>query len=208
MRKIVTLALAGLLAFALLGPASAAKKKKPKKPPAPVPVELQFFLRAEESCAEAYLSLTDGEDVDCLYSDSFLNPLYAGPVGGATGIDPVIHYTAADGVPLTLDTTRKVAASIATRGWNQTGVGVSEWEFALVGEVAGEEKVLATHTVSTTTGPAEPSLLEFEMELDPALAGAVVDTLRLDVMIDGTFVGGRGIEHDEPASTIKVPALK
>lgn len=210
MKKIVIVALATLLLVALLGPASAAKKKKkPKTPPAPAPVELQFFLRAEADCAEAFLSLTDAEDVDCVYGDTAINPVY-----GATqtvpviGTDPWLHYPAADGVPFTLDPTRKVAATIATRGWNGTGAGDVEFQFVLVGEIAGEEKELGTHTQPGTYGPGDVATMEFEIALDPALAGAVVDALRLDVYIDGAPVAGRGIEHDEPVSSIKVPALQ
>lgn len=206
MRKTLTLALAALLAVALLGPASAAKKKKPKKPPAPAPVELQFFLRAPESCTEAFLSLTDAEDADCVYVDSGLNAVYGASQGALA--DPWMHYPAADGVPFTLDPTRKVIAAIGTRGANGAGAGPTSFEFVLVAEIAGEEKELATHTESGTFGPGETKLMEFEMELDPALAGAVVDALRLDVYVDGGLVGGRGIEHDEPVSSLKVPALQ
>lgn len=207
MKKTITVALAVMLAIAVLGPASAAKKKKPKKP-APAPVELQFFLRAEASCAEAFLSLTDGEDVDCVYGDQPLNPVYANTQGTPAETDPYLHYPAADGVPLTLDTSRKVTAAITTRGWNGTGAGEAEFQFTLVGEIAGEEKELGAYTHSGTFGPGEFAVMEFEMALDPALAGAVVDALRLDVYIDGVNVMGRGIEHDEPVSSIKVPALK
>lgn len=206
MKKTLTLALAALLAIALLGPASAAKKKKPKKPPAPVPVELQYFLRAPESCTDAFLSLTDGEDADCVYVDSGLNPVYAATEGLIA--DPVMHYPAADGVPFTLDPARKVIAAIATRGANGAGAGPTSFDFVLIGEIAGEEKELATHTESGTFGPGEVKTMEFEMDLDPALAGAVVDALRLEIYVDGGLVGGRGIEHDAPVSSIKVPALQ
>lgn len=201
MKKIVTIALAALLAVALLGPASAAKKKK--KPPAPAPVELQFFLRAPDDCAEAFLSLTDGSDADCVYVDSPLNPVYA-----AAGLDTAMHYPAADGVPLTLDPTRKVIASIATRGANGTGAGATDFEFILIGKIAGEEKELATHSESGVFAPGETKSMEFEMALDPALAGAVVEELRLDIYVSGPALVGRGIEHDEPVSSIKVPALQ
>lgn len=209
MKKVVTIALAGLLAVSLLGPASAAKKKKPKKPPAPAPVELQYFLRAEASCTEAFLSLTDAEDVDCVYGDTALNPVYeATQTVPLVGTDPWMHYPAADGVPFTLDPTRKVVASISTRGWNGTGAGDAEFQFVLVGQIAGEEKELATHTESGSFGAGETKAMEFEMTLDPALAGSMIEALRLDIYVGGTPVAGRGIEHDEPVSSIKVPALQ
>lgn len=207
MKKIVVFLLVGLLGLSLVGPA-AAKKKKPKSPPAPAPVELQFFLRATESCADAFLSLTDAEDVDCVYIDTAANPVYAQSGGTPAATDPWMHYPAADGVPFTLDPARKVVAAIATRGANGTGAGPTSFEFKLMGQIAGEEKELATHTESGTFGPGEVKLMEFEMALDPALTGAVVEALRLDVYIDGAPILGRGIEHDDPVSSIKVPALK
>lgn len=202
MKKLVALMLVGLLALAVVAPAAAAKKKKKKKP---VPVELQYFLRATESCNEGpFLSLEDAEDVDCVYVDMTLNPVY-----GATGlIDPVLHYPAVDGLPITLDPSRPVAASISTRGWNQTGVGASEWTFTLIATIEGEEKEIATHSESQVTGPADASVLEFEMELDPeATTGAVAEELRLDIYIEGPVVA-RGVEHDEPVSSIVVPAFE
>lgn len=203
MRKIVIFMLVGLLGVAVLGPA-AAKKKKPKKPAAPVPVELQYFLRAPESCTtDSFLSLTDGTDADCVYVDSATNA-----VATAAGLDAWMHYPAVDGLPLTLDTARKVVATIATRGANGTGAGPTSFEFVLVGTVAGEEKELARHTESGTFGPGEIKTMEFEMTLDPALAGAILEGLRLDVYVEGPALVGRGIEHDEPVSSIKVPALK
>ncbi|HEX2057336.1 MAG TPA: hypothetical protein VHI71_03115 [Actinomycetota bacterium] len=205
MKKLVTFALVGALAVGLLGPAEAKKKKKPK---APAAVELQFFLRAPDSCAEAFLSLTDAEDADCVYIDQPLNPVYAQTGGTPAETDPWFHYPAADGVPLTLDPSRKVIASITSRGANGTGAGSADFHFVLVGEIAGEEKELATHTESRSFAPGEYATMEFEMELDPALAGAVVDALRLDVLVDGVTLVGRGIEHDEPPSFIKVPALQ
>lgn len=202
MKKIVIFLLVGLLGVAVLGPA-AAKKKKPKKPAAPAPVELQYFLRAPESCTDAFLSLTDGTDADCVYVDSATNA-----AATAAGLDAWMHYPAVDGLPLTLDTARKVVATIATRGANGTGAGPTSFEFKLIGTIAGEEKELATHTESGTFGPGEIKTMEFEMTLDPALAGAVLEGLRFDIYVDGPALVGRGIEHDEPVSSIKVPALK
>lgn len=203
MKRLLILALVGALALSIAGPAAAKKKKKKEKPPAPV--ELQYFLRATESCNDGpFLSLTDAEDVDCVYGDTVLNPIY----GGAGVLDPVLHYPAVDGLPLTLDPSRKVAASISTRGWNSTGAGISDWTFTLIATVGGEEKEIATHSASQTTGPAETNVLEFEMELDPAVAGTVTEELRLDIYIEGVLVGGRGVEHDEPVSSIIVPAFE
>lgn len=203
LKKIVTLMMVGLLAVGVLGPASA-KKKKPKKPPAPTPVELQFFLRSDADCAAPFLSLTDAEDGDCIYGDDGLADVYQ----DSGLLDMVDHYVAADGVPLTLDPTRKVTGSIGIRGWNGTGVGAAEIEITLIATIAGEEKELGTYSESYTAGPQETKTITFEMAPDAALAGAVVEGLQLDVYAHGTVVGGRGVEHDEPVSFIKVPALQ
>ncbi|MDQ3981881.1 MAG: hypothetical protein M3271_04285, partial [Actinomycetota bacterium] len=109
MKKTITLVLVGLLAFAVVGPADA-KKKKPKKPTA-VPVEVQFFLHTDEDCAAPFLSLSDGEDVtDCFFGvdDMFNEYPQAEPAFG----DPVDHYVASEGLPLTLDPSRKVTGTI------------------------------------------------------------------------------------------------
>lgn len=204
MKKLLIFGAVAALVLGLLGPADAKKKKK--KPPAPVPIELQYFLRATESCGDGpFLSLTDAEDVDCVYGDAALNPVY-----GATGglVDPVLHYPAQDGLPLKLDPSRPVTAAISTRGWNSTGAGISEWTFTLIATIGGEEKEIATHSLSQTTGPSEVKVEEFEMELDAALDGAVVEAIRLDIYVEGVMVAGRGVEHDEPVSSIKIPAFQ
>ena len=204
MKKTITLALAAVLAFALLGPAEA-KKKKPKKPPAPAPVEVQFFLRADTDCPETYLSTTAGTADDSCYfgvNDMF-NELGENPIGG----DPVRHYAATDGVPLTLDPTRKVTGTITVSGWSGTGLGNAELDVTLLATIAGEEKVLGTFTESYTGEANTDHVSTFEIVLDPSFAGAVAETLTLDVNAHGVTLFGRGVEHNGQ-SFIKVPALK
>ena len=212
MKKLVTIAVVGALAFGLLGPAEAKKKKKPK---APVPVEVQFFLHTEENCEVFSLTLTDGEDAtDCAFViDDMFNddPL---PIQG-----PVVDsYTASEGVPLKLDPTRKVTGSITLRGTGgslagqpiELGMGNAEVDLTLKATIAGEEKVLGTYTESyTVLAPNQRHQIDFELTLDPALAGTTIDALVLDVFTHGTVVGGRGVEHDaEVPPSIKVPALQ
>lgn len=201
MKKILVLLVVGALAVGVLGPAAAKKKKKPK---APVPVELQYFLRTDADCAAPFLSLKDAEDGDCIYGDGGLADVYS-----QSGLlDMTSHYVAADGLPVTLDPTRHVTGEVAIRGWNGTGVGAAEIEFTLIATIAGEEKELGTYSESYTAGPQETKVIAFEMTLDPALAGATVEALTLDVNAHGVTVGGRGVEHDEPVSSIQVPALQ
>lgn len=213
MKRIVTFVLVGALAFGLLGPAQA-KKKKPK-PSAPTPVEIQYFLRTEENCEVFSLMLADGEDAtDCAFvvDDMFNdNPL---PIQG-----PVVDsYVAAEGVPFVLDPTRKVTGSITLRGTGgslagqpiELGLGNAEVDLTLKATIAGEEKVLGTFNEAySVMAPNQRHQIDFELTLDAALAGATVEALTLDVFTHGTVLGGRGIEHDaEVPPSIKIPALK
>lgn len=203
MKKLIVLGLVSGLVLGVFGPADAKKKKK--KPAAPVPVELQFFLRTNGDCDAPFLSLTDGEDGDCVYGDGGI----VGEVYQETGLlDMVNHYAATDGLPLQLDTSRPLAGSIGVRGWNGAGVGQAEVEFTLFGTIAGEEVELGTYSESYTAGPQETTVFELNVELDAKYAGATVEGLKLDVYIHGATIGGRGVEHDEPVSFIKVPALQ
>ncbi|HEX2293688.1 MAG TPA: hypothetical protein VHN37_00065 [Actinomycetota bacterium] len=203
MKKVITIGLAGLLAVSLLGPAAAAKKKK-KKPPAPAPVELQFFMRRDDCNTDAdnpHLSLTDAEDFDCIPSAT-LNNVYGPEI--ATDV-----YPAADGVPLTLDPTRKVTGSLSLRSWNGAGIGIVDVDIKLLGVIAGEEKELGAVQTSYTAVPAETAVVTYEIELDPALAGAVAEGLTLTVFTHGANAGiAGGVEHDDPPSWVKVPALQ
>jgi hypothetical protein len=204
LKKVAIFVLAGVLAFGLLGPA-AAKKKKPKKPPALAPVEVQFFLRADTDCPEAYLSTTAGSEDDwCYYG---LNDTFNETGPEAVSGDPVDHYVAVDGVPLTLDPTRKVTGSLTISGWAGTGVGNAELDVALLATIGGEEKTLGTFAESYSGEPNTNHVAAFEIEIDPALAGAVVESLTLDVHSHGMTVFGRGAEHNGQ-SWIKVPALQ
>lgn len=198
------LMLVGLLGLAVLGPA-AAKKKKPKKPPAPVPVELQFFMRRDNCNSDAdnpHLSLTDSpDDVECIPSAT-LNNVYGPEI--ATEL-----YPAADGVPLTLDPSRKVTGSISFRSWNGVGVGPVDVDIKLLGVIGGEEKELGAVQTSYTAVPAETAVVTYEMSLDPALAGMVAEGLTLTVFTHGANVGiAGGVEHDDPVSFVKIPALQ
>lgn len=201
MRKVIVMLLVVALGLSIAAPATAKKKKKKVKP---VPVELEFFLRMDADCEAPFLSLTDGEDGDCIYGDGSLNDFYQ-----ESGLlDTVAHYVAADGLPLKLDPSRPLGGSIAIRGWNGAGVGAAEIDITLFGTIAGEDVELATYSESYTAGPQEIKVIELDLELNPEFAGAVVEGLTLDVFAHGMTLGGRGVEHDEPISLIKVPAFK
>ena len=202
MKKLMTFSLVAVLAFGLLAPAEA-KKKKPK--PAPAPVELQFFMRADEGCEAPYLSLTAGTaDDSCYYGvNDMFNEYPSNPLAG----DPVDHYVATDGVPFTIDPTRKVTGTVEISAWNGLGMGAGEVDVTLLGTIAGEEKELGTFHEAYTGEPDTNHVSNFEIELDPALAGVVIEGLTLDVYVHGVVVGGRGPEHNG-LSFVKVPAIQ
>ncbi|MEA2452647.1 MAG: hypothetical protein QOG04_1357 [Actinomycetota bacterium] len=200
MKRFLVLALSASLVLGVIGVAEA-KKKKPK---APVPVSLQFFLRADADCVAPTLSLTDGEDGDCIYGDGGLNDLYL--QSGA--LDPVMHYVASDGLPLTLDAGRHITGTIGLRGWNGAGVGSAQVDIVLFGTIAGEEVELGSYQETYTAGPQEVKAIALDLVIDPKFAGAIVSALKLDVYSHGQTAGGRGVEHDEPISSITIPAFK
>lgn len=218
MRKTITLALTAALAFALVGPADA-KKKKPKKPPAATPVEVQYFLRTEESCEAPFLSLTDGEDPsDCFFGIDDMFNEYPQLQGNAVFGEGTDHYTASEGLPLKLDASRKVTGTMTIRGYNPTvngqgvimwGIGEAEVDITLKATIAGAEKEIGTLNHAYTAGPNHLEKVDFEFTIDPSLNGAVVEGLTLDVRTHGTVIFGRGIEHDaEVPPSIKIPAFQ
>lgn len=200
MKKVVTLAVVAALALVVVGPADA-KKKKPKKLS---PAAVQYFLRTAEDCTAPFLSTTDGEDVDCIYGDTGFSA-----VGEAAGEDWSMTYVASDGLPLVLDTAGKVTGSMAIRGWNTAGgIGEAEVDLVLSATIAGEEKEIGTFNHAYSAGPAHVETIEFEMVLDPALAGVTLDGMSLNVYAHGLTVGGRGVEHDDVVPSITIPALQ
>jgi hypothetical protein len=209
-RKTITLMLVAVLALAVTGPVAAKKKKKPR----PAPVDVQYFLRTGEGC-ELSLSLTDGEDAsDCFYGVDDMFNEYPQLQGNAVFAEGTDHYIAAEGLPLTLDPTRKATGTISIRAYGAPGtltfgIGNAEVDLTLKATVAGEEKELGTFTHAYTAGPNHVEVVEFEIPIDPAFAGVVAEGLTLDVWTHGTVLFGRGIEHDsEIPPSIKVPALK
>jgi hypothetical protein len=206
-KRFVALVLAGLLAFVIAGPASSKKKPKPK--PKLKKVSVQFFLHTEEGCSGQYLlTLADGEDAtDCFFGvDDMLNEYpEAEPAIG----NPVDSYVASEGVPLTLDASRKVTGTMTLVGWAGTGVGDAEVDITLKATIAGEEKEIGTLNHAYSPGPEHAETVEFEFTIDPTLNKAVADTLALDVYTHGNVLFGRGIEHDsEVPPSLTVPALK
>jgi hypothetical protein len=101
-----------------------------------------------------------------------------------------------------------VTGSISLRGWNGAGVGAAEIDLTLIATIAGEEVELGSYQESYTAGPQETKVITLDLALDPKFAGAVVEGLKLDVFSHGNTAGGRGVEQDEPVSSITIPAFQ
>lgn len=220
MRKLITLALVGLLAFCLVGPATAKKKKKPKKPPVPVvvPVDQKFYLRRDACATDAdntRLSLEDGEDGACSWDDAGApNEVYR-----ESGlVDTTTVFAAENGVPLTLDASKHVtgeitlyhaATCVVAGACTPTPINVGQAHFTVrvIATVGGEDKEIGVVEEEFTTTPGEPHVVKIDLAIDPALNGATVEGFRLEAFHGGQAIGPGGISYDDPASFVVVPAL-
>lgn len=219
MRKLITLALVGLLAFCLIGPATA-KKKKPRKPTTPVVVQVdqKFYLRRDACATDAdnpRLSLEDGEDGACSWDDAgALHEVYR-----ESGlIDPTNVFPAENGMPLTLDASKHITGEltlyhaptcIVAGACAPTGMNAGQAHFTarVVATIAGEDKELGVVDEQFTTTPGEPHLVKVDLAIDPSLNGVAIEGLRLEAFHGGEATGPGGISYDDPASFLTVPAL-
>jgi hypothetical protein len=214
---LVTLA-AALVATSLLAPAEAAKKKKPKKPPAAAPVQtdVTLFLRRDgEDCADAaarFLSLVDAEDID---TGSCGSANYG--VREPLGADPMSYATReGDGVPVTLDATKKITGLVGVKSQSQQGaarwgIGSTTLNIELVGSVAGVSKTIGSTTVDYDVEPGgmdQVYEIEFEITPDTALDKTVFESLSLILFNSGSSANHGFYTTDNPASFFKMGAWK
>lgn len=230
MRKLlIATVVAALVGTCLVAPASSAKKKKKKKKFKIVSVDQQLFLRRDACGSDndnTRLSLEDGEDAACWFSDAGLlyDAIVAAAEAGAPFDSEVVwsQYPAENGLPLKLDATKPVTGEITLYGGSclaevqgtgvcsPTGLSVGQAVFRmrLVGTIDGEEQVLGTAEDSFDTAPGETHTTEVSIEIDSQFDRAKVTELRLDTTHGGNAYGPGGIEYDDPASYINVPILK
>ena len=222
MRRFVAVSLAlGIVVGSLAAPAVAAKKKK-KKAPAPVAVEQQFFLRnTAGGCApEALiLLLSDGPDESTCgdHAGGLGNEVFINAFGepceptAQYGCGNVV-YSAAEGLPLTLDASKEIKGMIAVGAWaSGSGVGNGAGQTTLVITVKGvkddEEIVLGSAEVTYTVTPAQNIYEhEFALKLDPALDKAQLTGLVIDLHNRGVSVEHSWYSLDDPASYLTVPS--
>ncbi len=212
MKKLMVTALTlGLLAGSLIAPAEAAKKKKKPKPPAaPVSVDQKFFLRQDAtpcSAAHEHLSLTDGTDLSCFYTDAGVGYEAANQVAAI----PTAEWAAEDGVPFVFDTAKKITGEITLHGGDlgaaMVSAGQARFDLVVVAEVAGAETEIGSISETWVTVPNDVHVVKLDMAIDPALAGAQVTAFRVVTTMRGAAVGPHTIELDNPASFVVVPTL-
>ncbi len=209
MRKpLIALVAIGLVAGAIAAPAQA-KKKKPKKPPvtAAVQADQKYYLVNvnEDGCASEGMLLMLGQvDVSGGCGSLFAGPVNTALVTGTQGIctpgtaaqGPIcgaITHTAGEGLPVTLDATKKITGTIfisSYRGASQNpgglAAGAATFHMRLVGTVNGEEKELGTVTANYTVTPDKQVYeVPFEIAIDTALDKRELSGLAMDLWNTG-----------------------
>ncbi|MDQ4124770.1 MAG: hypothetical protein M3134_04100 [Actinomycetota bacterium] len=217
-RKLLATTLALGVVVGSFGVAEAAKKKKKPKPvPAATQVDQKFFLRRDDCGGDAdnpRLSLTDGADeagnlCGWLFS-GILNEVVI-RAGDAPTNDA---WVMADGLPLTLDTSKAITGSVtlvssrlnAAPGQG-AAAGQARFVVDLVGTSGGEEVVIGTAAVDYMVTPAASTYtVDFEIKPEAALEKKVFEAITMTTTIRGPVAGHGLYELDNPASTVTIPA--
>ncbi len=226
MKKLIVFGLVATLALAVLAPAEARKRKK-KKPPvvtAPVSVDQKFFLRRSACDAEpasTSLSLADGEDVACWWSDAGV--LYEAFEMIFRPLIPDVaevfwqSYAAADGLPLELDASKPVTGELTLYNGSciedpvcspvSLTAGQATVRVVLLGTTGGTETELGRFEESFLMTPGSTHTSKIEIELDPSVAGTILETFRLKIFHGGVAYGPGGIEYEEPPAFLMMPSF-
>jgi hypothetical protein len=216
-KLLVTALVVGVVAGSFGVAEAAKKKKKPKPAPAPVQVDQKFYMRRDgcnTDADNARLSLTDGPDVDgnlCGWLESgILNEVLI-----AAGEAPVADaWPMADGLPLTLDTSKPITGSVTVVSSylgaapdNGLAAGAPELVVDLVGTSGGEDVVIGTATVPYQVTPAASKYtIEFEIKADGALNNKVFESVTMTTAVRGPAAGHGLYELDDPASFVTIPS--
>lgn len=224
MKKLVIAGLVAGLVVGSLAPAQAAKKKKkPKTPPAPVAVDLKFFLSDADGCdtSENLLSLTDVPDSGCWYVDSGALYEVVTAAGLLTPADLAVSWTTVDGVPFTLDATKHITGEITTEGGacaisspaevcapTTLSAGSATLDVIVQAEIDGEMQDVGTFTETFQTIPGTKQTSKVDITLDAALDKKRVTNLTVLTYIHGPALFHGTVVLDDPASFVTIPALK
>lgn len=210
-KPLIAMLAVGLVAASLAAPAQAAKKKKPKPKPkpsvsAPVQMDQKYYLvNSSGGCgADAYLLMLapSEEATDCgsTTAGAVNTVLVESGAGGGAPCTPEIPsegalcgnitYNAGEGLPLTLDATKKITGAIFVQSYTSSPVavvgGAPTLNITVGATVNGEEKVLGTFSQDYTTSPTQGTYeVPFEITVDPALDKGEVTTFSLDLYSTG-----------------------
>ena len=229
MRKpLIALVALGLVAGAVAAPAQAKKKKKPKpKPPVSAPVQMDqkyYLVNTSGGCLpeDMHLLLTPAEEGGSC--GSRINGPVATALDEATGtpcaetpVDTVCAwqtYTASEGLPVTLDGTKKITGTIIVRSGKgvaenpaSLGAGPSTFNLALDATANGEAVVLGTFSSEYTVTPDKDAYeVPFELTIDPALDKAEVTAL--SVRLWNTGASSNHGHYEVNTSNIVLPIWK
>ncbi len=206
MRRALVFLLLVALVSGLSAPGAVAKRRK--KPPAPVPVDVTYYVVWNSDHCSLSTTMVSTPDEYCA------DPA-AGVLAPAIGQGPFL-MEALDGVPLTLDAAKVIKGSIDIHsfyavgvGPDVVGVGQAQLEVRLAGTSAGAEVVigeLTTEPYMVTPASADYQV-DFEITPPPELAGKVFDSLTLSLESTGTFVF-HGIFTTDGTSTLTIGAFK
>jgi hypothetical protein len=202
MRRNLTVLLMVVLVLSLSAPGAIAKKRK--KPPAPVPVDLTYYVVWNADHCSLSTTMVSTPDEACADPG-------AGLLAPAIGAGPW-SMEALDGLPLTIDVSKTIRASIAVESYYAVGVGPdvmgigeAQVEVRLVGTSGGQEVVigeLTTDPYMVTPASAEYQV-DFEIQPPPEAAGKVFDSLTLSLESTGTHLF-HGVFTTEGTSTLTI----
>ncbi len=202
MRRNLTVFLIVILVLALAAPGAVAKKKK-KKPPAPVPIDLTYYVVWNADHCSLSTTMVSTPDEACADPGSgLLAPIGQGPW----------NMEALDGLPLTIDVSKTIRASIAVDSYYAVGVGPdvmgigqAQVEVRLVGTSAGQEVVIGELTTDPymVTPASADYQVDFEIQPPAEVAGKVFEGLTLSLESTGTHLF-HGVFTTDGTSTLTI----
>ncbi|MDQ3956943.1 MAG: hypothetical protein M3273_01340 [Actinomycetota bacterium] len=222
---VAALALA-LVAGLVIAPAAAKPKKK--KPVAPASVDQKFFL-ASMGCpppgttardAEEFLTLTDTEDeVECNHTAAGIRNDIQTATPAYTREGQSRWWDTVDGVPLVLDTSKRITGEIFTAAGQcvvsgacaPMGISAGEMVFdiTVIGETGGEEVEIGTYTEEFSVSPGQIHAVKVDVAIDAAVAGKVFDSITMITYQHGNSVGHGIIKSQSPTSSyVVIPTIK
>lgn len=229
MRKpLIALVALGLVAGAVAAPAQAKKKKPKPKPPVAAPVQMDqtyYLVNTSDGCLpeDMFLALAPAEGGSSCGSRIAGPPATVLAEAGDTPCTPdsaagVVcawqTYTAAEGLPVTLDATKKLTGKIIVKSGKgvaqnpaSLGAGPTTFNMALDATANGQTVVLGTFSSDYTVTPDKDTYeVPFEIALDAALDKAEISAL--SVRLWNTGPASQHGYYEVNTSSIVLPIWK